>query len=55
MHFQFYGLTMLKKMTKIYVKLNFVLSIDKELNVSYYRNEFDSNDSGPTSADLKST
>ena len=42
-------------MAKIYAKLNFVLKIDKQLNVLHYRNEFDSNDSGPTSADLKST
>jgi WD40 repeat protein len=42
-------------MTKIYAKLNFVLKIDKQLNVLQYRNEFDSNDIGPTSADLKST
>ena len=42
-------------MTKIYVKLNFVLKIDEQLNVLHYRNEFDSNDTGPTSADLKST
>jgi len=42
-------------MAKIYAKLNFVLKIDKKLNVLHYRNEFDTNDTGPTSADLKST